>query len=97
MPTYVDFPCPPLHAARWHAIVALRKVLLKDLVTFVLLALRATLLSACDPTTSNKNMSPDDCLTHNISIWDSVVSRTEPRIGGERGAKMLAEASESSR
>lgn len=66
---------------------------MKNLVTLVLLALCATLISACDPTTGNKNMSPDDYLTHNISIWNGVVSQTEPWIGGERGQKMLADAS----
>ena len=67
---------------------------MKNLVTLVLLALCATLVSACDPTTGNKNMSPEDYLTHNISIWNGVVSQTEPWIGGERGKKMLADASE---
>lgn len=67
---------------------------MKKLVTLVFLALCATLVSACDPTTGNKNMSPDDYLAHNISIWNGVVSRTEPWIGGERGEKLLADASE---
>jgi hypothetical protein len=67
---------------------------LKNFVSLVLLALCATLVSACDPSTGNKNMSPDDYLTHNISVWNGVVSQTEPWIGGERGQKMLADASE---
>ncbi|MDR6674250.1 hypothetical protein [Xanthomonas sp. 1678] len=66
---------------------------MKNLVTLVLLALCATVLSACDPTTGNKNMSPDDYLMYNVSTWNGIGTVTEPWLGGERGEQLLADAS----
>ncbi|KLD79669.1 hypothetical protein FZ025_11280 [Xanthomonas hyacinthi] len=67
---------------------------MKNLVTLILLALCATVLSACDPTTGNKTMSPDDYLTHNVSIWNGIASVTEPWVGGARGEQLLTDAAE---
>jgi hypothetical protein len=71
-----------------------RKLLLKKRLTLVLLALCAAVLSACDPTTGKKTMSPEDYLTYNVSAWNGITSVTEPWIGGERGEQLLADASE---
>ncbi|UYB51896.1 hypothetical protein OCJ37_18275 [Xanthomonas sp. AM6] len=66
---------------------------MKNLIILVLLALCATVLSACDPTTGNKSMSPDDYLTHNVSVWNGIGTAIAPWIGGERGEQLLTDAS----
>lgn len=75
-------------------IVRTKEIVLKNLVTLVLLALCATMLSACDPTTGNKNMSPEVYLDHNVAVWNSVTRVTEPWIGGPRGEQLLDDAIE---